>query len=82
MNVLLTEYVWRRIHPEVRGAVLKVLRKSAVIGRRADEVIDDLRALGEHEAAGSLRNDLEYILLFKEKFGVWPPPVIVVVFPD
>ena len=82
MEIVVTDYIWRRVDPAVRAAVLAAIPRKAIIGRRADEVIDDLRALGEHEAAGSLRNDLEYILLFKEKFGVWPPPVIVVVFPD
>ena len=80
MDIVITDNIWRRVDPDVRAAVLAVLPRKAIIGRRADEVIDDLRALAENKTAEIFGAAINYIIIYKDKFGVWPP--VVIAFPD
>ena len=80
MDIILTDYIWRRVDPAVRAAVLAAIPRKAIIGRRADDILDDLIGLGEHKTAEIFGAAINYIIIYKDKFGVWPP--VVIAFPD
>ena len=62
MTVLVTDAVWRRFSPETRRAVLKVLRRSRIIGRYVAEVAEDLCTRNRWAVANDLVYEAECIL--------------------
>ena len=74
MTVFISNYIWRRISPEIRRQILRVLSRSDVVGSFAANVCNDLRARGEHVLAANLLAEIDYLREYKMRWGVLPPP--------
>ena len=75
MNAIyISDYLWRRIAPEVRRAVLNVLPREKVVGRYVGLILDDLHIRGEYEIANAFIEEIQYIQEYKREWGVLPPP--------
>ena len=72
--IYLTDYIWRRIAPEVRRAVLNVLPREEVVGQYVAIVVNDLCIRGEHEVANDFIAEIRYLKNYKQRWGVLPPP--------
>ena len=70
----LSDYIWRRIAPEVRRAVLNVLPRNEVVGQYVANIISDLYIRGEYEVANDLLAEIKYLKNYKKEWGVLPPP--------
>ena len=73
-TMFITDYIWRRVSPETRRQILRVLSRSDVVGEFVGNVCNDLRARGEYELAAELLEEVEYLRDYKREWGVLPPP--------
>ena len=74
LTTFLTDYIWRRVSPEIRRQVLAVLPRAQVVGRYAGNVHNDLRIRGEHVLADNLLAEIDYLREYKQRWGALPPP--------
>mgnify|MGYP005858204501 CR=1 FL=1 len=70
----ISDYIWRRIAPEVRRAVLNVLPRNEVVGQYVATIVSDLHLRGEYEVANDLLAEIKYLKNYKKEWGVLPPP--------
>ena len=70
----ISDYLWRRIAPEVRRAVLNVLPKEDVVGRYVANIVSDLYLRGEYDVANDFVSEIKYLMNYKKEWGVLPPP--------
>ena len=62
MSLFITTYIWRRFSKETRREVLKVLRRSQVVGRYVEDVAGDLCARNRWSIANDLVFEAECVL--------------------
>lgn len=57
-TIYISDSVWRNLPRDLRKDLLEVFQRGRYIGRYASNAESDLRAIGEHELAAQLLNDL------------------------
>ncbi len=58
-TIYISDSIWRNLPRETRKDLLKVFQRDRYVGRYASNAESDLRAIGEHELAGRLLEDLQ-----------------------
>lgn len=60
-TIYISDSKWRTIDTGLRKDLLKVFQRDRYVGRFVANIESDLRAIGEHELAERLSEDLHYL---------------------